>query len=338
MKTTLQEFYPDIWQEIFEYFNPIELYHSFAHVTMSADEVLFNKKQNLRLRRLVLNSCVNNLSIEILYNRIISLELHEESYLHSIDEFTEIRELKLVGQSEWIIHLVRKVACINKNLERLILVIPGIGPLYDLLECVSHFLSLRSLEIYANEMEEKIRRRTLCVKQATIEYVKLHSCSCISWVDLPYMLPVLCNIHSLDITLFDDYRNAFSSFTFEKVRYIRLTLIEVPFHWIVELMKAMPFLVKLKLRGFVDTVGFVVNQKWLSLFELCRNLEAIIVNLSLEVDDNSFYFDKIQTTLRKLNLRLKCTDDDYDYYLGEIQQSRWWNLSGTIRYHGDDHI
>lgn len=337
MKTTLQDLYPDIWHDIFDYFNPVEIFYSFLHVTTAADEVLFNRSQHLRLRRLVLTACVTSLPDEILFNQIISLELHQESYLHNIEKFIGVRELKLVGQAEWIICLLRKMSYVHKKVEHLVLVIPGINPLFDILECITHLLSLRRLGIYANELEEKIRRRTLCVKHPQTEYFSLHSCSHIRWNDLPYILSVLSNINSLDITLFTDRRDSFTSFTFSKVRYMCLTLIEVPFDYLIQLMNTMPSLVKLKLKGLIDAEGFVINDKWLCLLESCCTLDTIIVNLSLERDRNFFCIDTIQTNLRKLNLRLKCIDDDYDCYLNGRQQYRWWNLTGIIiRYH--EHI
>ena len=39
MRTTIDQLYPDIWQQIFEYFNAIELFFSLMHITKEADEV-----------------------------------------------------------------------------------------------------------------------------------------------------------------------------------------------------------------------------------------------------------------------------------------------------------
>jgi hypothetical protein len=92
---------------------------------------------------------------------------------------------------------------------------------------------------------------------------------------------------------------------------------------------------KLKLNGLVNGEGFVINNKWHTLFKSCSSLIVVIVSVSLEEDTNSFRSGIIQGALREINLHLKCIDDDYDYYLIERNQQRWWNLSGMIiRQHG----
>ena len=330
MRTMVEQLYPDIWQQIFKYFNPIELFYSFVHVTIAADEVLFNRNHHLRLRRLTVDTYVESLPEKLALSQIISLELHEESGLDIIEKCLEIRSLKLIGQSEWIICLLEKVSFINMKLEQLVLIVPGIGLLYDLLGSIASLDSLRRVSICANQSEEKIKRGSLSMTQTKIEHFSLHSCSSISWNELLYMLPVLSNIQFLDITLFHDKNDSYSWCTFPKLRYICLKLLEVPFEWIIKLVKTIPSLVKLKLNGLIDAEGFVINHKWLDLFESCPSLCIVTVNVSLERDINFFCIDMIQTTLRKINLNLICIDDDCNYYSDERNQHRWWNLSGII--------
>jgi hypothetical protein len=330
VRTTVDQLYPDIWQQVFEYFNAVELFNSLVHVTIAADEVLFNRNHHFRLRGLVVDVSLQTLPEKLPLNQVVSLELHEENCLDIIEQCSEVRSLKLIGQPEWVICLLRKVSYVNMKLEQLVLVVPGIGSLYDLLTSITSLFSLRRLAIYANQLEEKIKPGALSVAQTKIEHFSLHSCSSISWNELSYMLPALSNIHFLDITLFHDNKDSFSWFTFPKLRYICLILIEVPFEWIIQLVKTMPSLIKLKLNGLIDAEGFVINYKWLDLFESCPTLDIVTVNLSLEQNTNFFPIDMIQTSLREVNLNLICMNDDCEHYSDERNQHRWWILSGII--------
>ena len=330
MKTTIEQLFPDIWQEIFEYLNPIELFYSLVHITTAANEVLFNRNHHLRLQRLVVNANVETLPEKLPLSRIISLELHQESCHDIIEQCLEVRSLKLIGRPEWVIYLLRKASYIDLKLEQLVLVVPAIGSLYELLGCVSSLLSLRRLAIYANQSEGKIKTRALSIAQTKIENFTLHSCSSVSWNELSYMVFALSNIRFLDITLFHNNKDSFSWFTFPKLRFIRLTLVEVPFEWIIHLVKTTPSLVKLKLNGLIDAEGFVIENKWLKLFDSCSSLDTVTVNVSLQQDTNFFCMDTIQTALREINLNLECTDDECAYYSDERNRHRWWNLSGII--------
>lgn len=92
----------------------------------------------------------------------------------------------------------------------------------------------------------------------------------------------------------------------------------------------MPSLVKLKLKGLADAEGFVINNKWLDLFESCSSLLKVTVSLSLEQDINFCYDELNQTVLHEINLNLTCIDDDCEHYVDRRNQRRWWNLSGII--------
>jgi hypothetical protein len=265
-------------------------------------------------------------------NQVSSLELHQASSLDIIEQCTALRSLKLIGESEWIVFILAKVFNAQIRIERLILITPGIGSLDRIFESVGSIFSLFQLEIYANEFEEKMQMSTLIINQTNIRRFTLHSCSSISWNDLSYMSTCLSNIYFLDITLFQESKTRFSSFTFPKLRYIRLMLHELSFESILELVITAPLLTKLKLNGLVDDEGFVVNHKWISLFNLCSSLDVIIVNLSL--DENTHLFRKeIQRALHQVNLNLTYLDDGHDYFVTGEHQQRWWKLSGMIMKH-----
>jgi len=330
MKTTVEQLCSDIWQQIFEYFNPIELFYSLVHVTTAADEVLFNRSHRLRLQKLIVDADIDTLPEKLPLNQILSLVLHQQSCLDIIEQCSEVRSLKLIGQSQWVIHVLKKVLYVGMKLDQLILFVPGIGSLYDLLDCITTLFSLRRLSIYANESEEKIKSRVLSMTETEIEHFSLYSCSSISWNELSYMLPVLSNIRFLDITLFHDNKDSFSWFSFPKLCYISLKILEVPFEWIIQIVKTMPSLIKLKLNGLIDVEGFIINHKWLDLFESCPTLGTVTVNLSLEQDTNFFPIDIVQTSLREVNLNLICMDVDCEYFSDGRNQHRWWILSGII--------
>jgi hypothetical protein len=94
-----------------------------------------------------------------------------------------------------------------------------------------------------------------------------------------------------------------------------------------------PALEKLKLSGLIDSEGYVVNHKWIDLFQSCCSLAAVNVDVSLKSDKHCFSNEMIQISLREINLDLRSTDDDEDYYLSEINQNRCWKLSGIIMRH-----
>lgn len=332
--TTIDQLYPDIWYQVFEYFSAMELFFSLLHVTVAADQVLLDNHSHFTFQGLLVDVSVQTLPEKLSLSRLISLELHEESSLDIIERCSTLRSLKLIGQSEWVLCLLRRVLKKEIKLERLMLVVPGVGSLHQILALAESIFSLRRLEIYANEFEEKIQTDTLQLIQTKIEQFIFHSCSSNNWSDYLYLLRNMSNIHLLDISLFQEKKDFVCSFSFPKLRYVRLTLVEVSFEWIIHFVKITPLLRILRLHGLVDSEGFVVRHKWISLFELCASLNSIIVNVSLEQDTNSFRSEIIQTALREINLHLTCLDDDNSCYLTEENRERWWSLSGTInKYH-----
>ena len=332
MNTTIDQLYPDIWEYVFEYFNVNELFFTFENTTKAIDELLMNNNNRLLFRSLRADIFLHTLPKKLRLNQVCSLELRQVNSLSIIEQCTVLRLLKLVGESEWILSILTKVLNARINIERLILITPGVGSLHRIFESLASIFSLFRFEIYANELEEQMQMTTTIINQTNIRRFTLHSCSSISWNDLSYMLPCLSNIHFLDITLFQETQNRFTSFTFPKLRYIHLILHELSFKSILELIKTAPLLTKLKLSGLVDGDGFVCNYKWISLFNLCSSLNVVVVNLSL--DENIHLFRKeIQRALHQINLNLRCLDDGYDYYVTRQERQRWWQLSGTIMRH-----
>ncbi|CAF1213496.1 unnamed protein product, partial [Adineta steineri] len=126
MITTVDQLYPDIWQQIFEYFNATQLFFSFMHVTEAADKVLLNENHHLCIRGLVIDILVRTLPEKLLLSRVISLELYEDSHLNIIEQCIHLRSLRLIGHPQWISRLLRTVSQVNTKLEQLTLCIPSV--------------------------------------------------------------------------------------------------------------------------------------------------------------------------------------------------------------------
>ena len=330
MVTSADQLFQDIWQEVFEYFNAIELFNSFTNVTIAASEVLSNKKHHLHLRKLVLDDSVRTLPEKLLLGHVVSLELHHRNNLDIIHCCPELRSLTLVGHPEWIVHLLRRISFVNKKLEQLTLLASDVGSLKNALAPIGFLVSLRRLAIHANQWTETRRAGTSFIIETKIEQFILHSLSS-SWNDLSSMHPWLSNIRFIDITLSHTDKSMISSICFSKLRYIRLTLLEVSFDSIVQVVTTAPSLSRLKLYGLVNIRGFVNSDKWFDLFKLCSSLVTVIVSLSIDEGTTSLLSEIIHTALNRINLNLRCIDDNCDIFSNEVTQHRWWTLSGIIR-------
>lgn len=330
MRTTIDKLHHDIWQEVFEYFNALELFFSLIHITREADDVLFNRNHRLHVRGLLLDAHIHALPEKNWFDRVISVELHQKCSRSDIQQCLELRSLKLIGHPQWIIDLLRKISHVNVKLEQLTLVVPGIGLLHNLVASTSPLLSLRRLEIHGDELEERIKTGTSFLQRTKIEQFIFHSCSPVSWNDLSYLFPALSDIRFLDITLIHLSKYSFCPFIFSNLHSVSLMLLEVPFASLIQLLTTMPLIKKLRLSGLVDAEGFVISNKWLNLFEFCSSLIKITINVSLQHDTNFYYNEAIQTILREMNLDFRRTYDDCEHYLNQINQHHWWNLSGTV--------
>ncbi|CAF2064755.1 unnamed protein product [Rotaria magnacalcarata] len=330
MKTTINKLYPDIWLQIFEYFNVNDLFFSLMNVTEVADEVLFNSNHRFRLRGLVIDVHNRTLPKKLLLCQLISLELNQESYIDIVGQCSELRALKLVGQLEWTISLLKNVAHSIVRLEQLVVIASGIDLLYDLLATIVSFPSLYRLEIHADQLEQRLKTSFSFLSQTKVEQFILQSCSLITWSDLSYMLPALLNIRFLELTMFSYNNTSMYSFAFLKLRCISLILVDASFKQISQLVMTTPSLTKIKLSGIVDSEEFIINHKWLELFESCPSLASAIVHLSLQQDINFFYSSIFEIALNEIGLNLQCVDNDCEYYLDEKSCNRWWSLSGII--------
>jgi hypothetical protein len=330
MISTIEDLCSDIWQQIFEYFETIELFETFTHITTAVDQVLFNENERFRLRGLTLDADLKDVSKQIPLNRVISLTLHNACCCNVIDQCPELRLLKLIGTAEWVMFIIRIITHQNTKLEQLTVDIPRIESLSQLLLPILSICSLRRLEISADELEDDRKVYSSAMVSSKIEQFVLRSCSIIEWNNLLCTLPDFTNIRLLSISLIDCNQKTIPSFIFQNLRVVSLGLLDAPFNWIIQLVATIPCLTKLILTGLVNSDGFVINDRWIQLFESASTLARICVNLSLEQDKDSYHCEKLQTKLRAFNLQLICNEDDNDYYLSYERVHRWWMLTGII--------
>ena len=330
MKTTIDHLYADIWLQIFEYFNATELLITFAHVTKTIDQLLFNKNQYVYLRQLILDVHMKNIPEKLPFDQVISLELHEESRIDAVDQCLKLRSLKLIGQSEWTIHILKKVSNAKINLRQLILVLPGIHLLPKIFASIPSMLSMCRLKIYANQLEQKMKIGGCFPAQTNVQQFLLDASSSIGISEMAYMLSVFPSIYFLNITLFNDNKTSSLLPILPNLRCICLKLFEVRFDWIADLVKVSPILSKLKLMGLINSEGFIIDNRWIHLFQSCSSLATVRVNVSLQTDTHFFLSETNRTLLRELNLDLSSIDDDSDIFVCENNQQRWLKLSGTI--------
>ncbi|CAF4443746.1 unnamed protein product [Rotaria magnacalcarata] len=328
--STIHDLCPGIWAQIFEYFEIMDLFTTFASITDAVDQVLFNENNRFLLRGLILDAGVKDVPESIPFNRVISLTLNEITSLGVLQDCCELRSLKLIGENEWIRWIIRNIRQRNTKLNQLTVVTPKIESISELLMPILSISSLHRLEIHTDEIIETTKVSTLGTITSYIEQFIFDSGSTINWNEFSHTLPEFTHIRLLSISLIDRNQNSVPSYIFQNLCTLSIGLLEVSFNWIIQLLATTRCLVKLKLTGLVDADGFVVNQKWIRLFESAQTLVRIFVNVSLELDDESYHCEKIQAPLCALNLSLICNGDDNDCNLYYGTVNRWWSLRGMI--------
>ncbi len=260
----------------------------------------------------------------------MSLTLYETASFKTLEYCLELRSLKLIGGTEWIEWIIKNILQRNTKLCQLTVITPVIRSLSEILTPILSNCSLRRIEIRTEEMAESIEVCTLPRLTSNIEQFVLDSSSTIDWNELTYVLSPLDRIDYLSISVINRIQNFVPLLFLPKVRTLNIGLLEVSFDSVVQLVATMPCIVKLKITGLVDADGFVVNQKWIHLFETAPTLLRIAVYLSLEQTNICYHCEKIQMSLCALNLSLACDADETDCYSYYGNINRWWRLSGII--------
>ncbi|CAF1464808.1 unnamed protein product [Adineta steineri] len=328
--STIHDLCCDVWHQIFNYFKMMNLFKTFASITVASDQVLLNANNHFLFRGLTLHVATRNLPEQIYFNRINSLTLHETAYLTIIEHCSALRSLKLVGTTEWITSIIRTIIQRSIKLEQFTVNIDRVASLSELLKSILSILSLRRVEVWADELAEIGKLCTVAVIPSKVEQFIMSTCSTVEWNDLFHMSPYFVNIRLLSIGSISNNQKSMPSFICHNLHTLSLELHEVSFNWIAQLVATIPCLKKLELYGLVDDEGFIINQGWTHLFKSTPTLVRIFVSLSVEQGRESYQSEKIQAILRIFNLNLTCNDDENDYYLSHGNVHRWWNLRGTI--------
>lgn len=329
--STIHDLCCDVWENIFEYFDITDLFFTFASVTFPSDQVLFNASNRFFLRGLTVNAHTKNLLERFPINRVVSITLYEGCSHQVIERCLELRSLKLIGTVGWVKIVAKNISHTNMKLDQLTVVTSMIRSLPELIMNVLSIPSLRRLEIHADEIGKNVQVSSLPVIDSKIEQFIIDSGCVVNWNDLSSNLPELTSIRLLNIGLIDRYQKSISSFAFQKVHTVNLRLLETSFNWIIQLVAGMPCLTKLKLSGLVNADGFVVNQRWISIFESSATLLRIFVDIFLAQNEELYDREKFHAPLKVLNLSLIADDDDdSDCALYSENINRWCYLKGTI--------
>lgn len=302
----------------------------FASFTDATDEVLYNNDRRCLFRSLTIGPDVKEVPEVIPLNRIISLTLYGNASLKTLEYFSALRSLKLIGEVKWISSIIKSIQQINTNLTQLAIITPTVESLSQILTPVSSVRSLHRLEIHTGEYSGTAEICPLPTTISNIQKFVLDSSSTINWNKLPHVLVSLIESRYLSISLIDRHLISLPSWFLHNVRSLSIGLLELPFNCLINLLTATPYLMKLKISGLVDADGFVVNQRWIRTFETAPSLSRICVDLSLERSAESYDYEEIQAPLRALNLSLTCDSDDTEYYSYYGTVNRWWSLKGMI--------
>lgn len=302
----------------------------FASFTNASNAVMYNGNYRCLFRGLTLGPAVAEVPEMIPVNRVISLTLHENTSLKTLEHYSELRSLKLIGKTNWILSIIKSISPINIKLDQLAIITPAVKSLSEILMVVLFICSLRRLEIHTEDYAGSVEVCHLSTKINNIEQFILDSSSTIHWNELSHVLACLIQSRYLNISLIDRHPLTLPSLFLHNLRTLSIRLLEPPFDYIIQLVTIAPCLKKLKITGLVDADGFVLNQRWIRFFETALSLSRIFVNVSLERNDESYHSEEIQAPLRALNLSLECDYDDTDYamYYGTVE--RWWSLKGLI--------
>ena len=320
----------DVWEQIFEYFEVIDLFTTFTSITVAADQVLCNENYGFVFRGFTLGTAIKEVPEWISVSRVVSMTLFKTALLNALEHCLELRSLKLIGETDWIRWIIKNIPQQNTKLNQLPIVTSAIKSLSELLIPILSISSLRRLEIYTDTMTENVKVSALAEIPNEIEQFIFDSGSTNDWNEFLQALSDFFYIRLLSISLTNRNQKSIPSLVFSNLRTLCLGLLEVSFNWIIQLVASTTSLLKLKLTGLVDADGFVVNQRWNQLFESASTVLRIFVNLSLEQSDESYDGEKTQVPLCALNLTLVYDGDDAASSLYYGERNRWWFSRGII--------
>ena len=280
--TTIHDLCSDIWTNIFEYFEAIDLFTIFASITSAADQVLYNDFYGICFRAFTLKGPTTEIPAWVHMNRIISMTLYETTSIKVLVHCSELRSLKLVGEINWITSAIKTISQTSTKLSQLTIVTSVVTSLSKTLLPMLSIPSLRRLEIHLDEIVENTEVHSFFASSNSIEQLIFDSGTTINWNEFFKAAAKCISVRLLSIGLIDKNPLPITSFVFNNLRTLSLRLLEAPFSSIIQLLAITKRLVKLKLTGLSNEDGFVVNPRWNDLFEYTPTLSQVFVDLSLE--------------------------------------------------------
>ena len=316
--------------QIFQYFDLINLYSTFASTAAVVDQLLFTQTNRYLLRGLKIGFDAVDLPSQIPFHRIDSLTLREPAYPNIVEHCCQLRFLKLIGTDEWIIDIMEKSTQTNIKLKELTLETIQINSLSNLLTHILRHSSLHRLEIRTDVFENCESIGSVTMLENRTEQFVIDSCSINNRNRVLCILSKFTGLRSLRLGLIERDPDIVPSLLFHRLHTLHLGLLEVSFAWLVELVLTMPLLARLKLSGLVEDQDFIAHRRWTGLFQSTLTLRQVSVNIHLQQAQLSHHWQEIHASLRALNLDLSGNNDDPSFNLEEGQAQRWWHLKGLI--------
>jgi hypothetical protein len=266
--------------------------------------------------------------------RVASLTLHETVDVQFIESCSQLRSLKIIGDVQWIICVVEKIAQTHLRLTQIHIETPMIKSLSKLLMPILAIPTLYHLEIHTDSVDDQKNMCSSIMMLNRILQLTFDTCSMNDDDSLQCILSYFVNVHKLSIGLIDQNQQVMTSMIFHTLHTLRLNLFETSFDLIIQLVTAMPCLQYLKLIGRAVDQGYVVDQRWTELLNAAPSLRRILVNIHFQRSLRSQRDEKIQASLGALNLHFTLDFDETVCNLYEDQQqNQWWTLKGIIIKH-----
>ena len=157
----------------------MDLFNIFGFITDAANRALYNDKYGCLLRGFTLDASIREVPEQIPLNRIMSLTLHETASFKILPYCLEVRSLRLIGKTDWIVSIVKNITQRNTKLQLLTVITPTIESISEVLTSILSISSLHRLEIRTEEIAESVEVCTPPITISNIEQFILDSSSTI---------------------------------------------------------------------------------------------------------------------------------------------------------------
>ena len=132
----------------------MDLFNIFGFITDAANRALYNDKYGCLLHGLILDTSIREVPEQIPLNRIMSLALHETASFKILPYCLEVRSLRLIRKTDWIVSIVKNITQRNTKLQLFTVITSTIKSISEVLATILSLSSLRRLEIRPEEITE----------------------------------------------------------------------------------------------------------------------------------------------------------------------------------------